>query len=534
MRQASLGLGAVMAAPHVIMAQPLKVRGAVIGESYGARAGEQILADGGNAVDAAVGAALVSCVVSIHNCGLGGYGGHMLIGLNKARRLTAIDFNTTAPAAAREGMFAPDPSGKVPDRKNENGWLAAGVPGTIAGLDLALRRYGTKSFLDVATPAIKLAETGFPIGAGVAAALGRTAELLKRDSGATRLLFKDDQPLREGDHFRNPALAKTLQALAEYGPTAEFYRGSVASVIADAFKRNDGLVTSDDLYAYAAKEVRPLEMSWRDSKIYTAPLTAGGLTILEALSILEALDWHELPGGPQRTLLRIEALREAWRDRLTLLGDPDKAKVPVRRLLSNGYAKDKADSVKARVAQGKILAFAPEPVSHDGTVHLSVADSEGNLVALTFTHGNAFGARVVVEELGLLLGHGMSRFEPKPGHPNSPGPRKRPLHNMCPTIVTNKGLPVLAIGGAGGRKIPNSIFDVLTEHLLLGAPLEKAIATPRLHTEGDATLLMEQKWPEDQTAFLKKSGYTVAAGSGAVISAVRRDPRTGEAHAMSR
>jgi gamma-glutamyltranspeptidase/glutathione hydrolase len=128
----------------------------------------------------------------------------------------------------------------------------------------------------------------------------------------------------------------------------------------------------------------------------------------------------------------------------------------------------------------------------------------------------------------------MSRFEPKPGHPNSPGPRKRPLHNMCPTIVTNKGLPVMAIGGAGGRKIPNSLFDVLTEHLLLGAPLEKAIAAPRLHTEGDTTLLMEQKWPEDETAFLKKTGYTITTGTGAIISAVRRDPRTDEAHAVSR
>jgi len=156
------------------------------------------------------------------------------------------------------------------------------------------------------------------------------------------------------------------------------------------------------------------------------------------------------------------------------------------------------------------------------------------MAALTLTHGNAFGARVTVEELGLILGHGMSRFEPKPGHPNSPGPHKRPLHNMCPTIVVRDDQPILAMGGAGGRKIPNSVLDVLTYHLLLGMAMPEAIAAPRWHTEGDMKLILEQKWPEEDAAMFKSAGYKVERGGGALVSAVWRDPRSGAVQSATR
>jgi len=439
----------------------------------------------------------------------------------------AIDYNSIAPAAATEDMFAPDDAGHVPRRINENGWLAAGVPGTLAGLDLAIKRFGKESFARVAAPAIELADKGFPLGQGVAGSIQRTLALIKADPGSARLLLKDGEPFKTGDHFRNPALAELLRTLSTGDATAKFYRGTVAGVIADAFSRNQGLVTTKDLAAYRAREVSPLESACKDMRIHTAPLTAGGLTVLEAFGFLQALDWANLPAKSDKGLVRLEALREAWRDRLTLLGDPDKASVPVRKLLSKSYATQKASDVVARVRSGKPLAFSPEPRFHGGTVHLSAADVDGNMAALTLTHGNSFGARVTVDEFGLILGHGMSRFEPKPGHPNSPGPHKRPLHNMCPTIVTRDDRPIIAIGGAGGRKIPNSVLDVLTYHLLAGMPMPDAIAAPRWHTEGDLNLVLEQKWPEEDVAVFKGAGYKVERGGGALVSAVWRDPASG-------
>ena len=170
----------------------------------------------------------------------------------------------------------------------------------------------------------------------------------------------------------------------------------------------------------------------------------------------------------------------------------------------------------------------------DGTVHLSAVDGHGNMAAVTLTHGDTLGARVTVDGLGLVLGHGMSRFDPRPGHPNSPGPGKRPLNNMCPTIVLRDGRAVLALGGTGGRKIPNSVLDVLVRYAGADATMKSAMAAPRLHTEGDVKLTLETGWPSDQAEFLKASGYTVQTGPSAVVSAVSFDPESGKSIAATR
>jgi gamma-glutamyltranspeptidase / glutathione hydrolase len=180
------------------------------------------------------------------------------------------------------------------------------------------------------------------------------------------------------------------------------------------------------------------------------------------------------------------------------------------------------------------LATTAQTRPQGGTVNLSVADRAGNLVALTLTHGEAFGARVTVEGLGLTLGHGLSRFEPGPGHPNSPGPRKRPLHNMCPTIVSRAGRPVLALGGAGGRRIPNSLFEVLTQIIVNGVPFDAALAAPRLHTEGDLTVRPEKAWPAGDVEHLKSIGYQVVVGNSAKIGAASFDPLKRACHAAWR
>jgi len=500
--------------------------GAIAGEPAAEQVGLRVLAAGGNAIDAAVSAALAASVASPHNCGPGGYGGCMVIAQAGTHKVTAIDFNTTAPAAWQPDTFPLDEKGGVRGQVNEYGWLSVGVPGTLAGLQLALDRFGSHSFAEAAAPAIKLAREGFPVTTGMAAATRGSLAWLRKDPATARLLLKDGQPLPAGASWRNPELADLLETLARRGSVESFYRGDIARRIADAFQKNGGLVRFADLAAYEAREVTPLIFDWRGFTVHTAPLTAGGLTVLQALSILKELDWPALPAGAAKTHAKLEALRMAWQDRLTLLGDPEHVTVPVPRLLSRDYSREAATRVRIAVKSRRPLAAKVQPRPQGGTVNLSVADRAGNLVALTLTHGEAFGARVTVEGLGLTLGHGLSRFDPGPGHPNSPGPRKRPLHNMCPTIVSRSGRPVLALGGAGGRRIPNSLFEVLTQIIVKGAPFDAALAAPRLHTEGDLTVRPEKAWPVGDMDYLKSVGYQVVAGNSAKIGAASFDPFT--------
>ncbi len=490
----------------------------VSGEATGAAIGEKILAGGGNAVDAAVAAALTACVTSPSKCGVGGYGGHLIIARAGAGKVTAIDFNSTAPAAARPDMYLLDEKGAVIGNVNFHGWQAVGVPGTIAGLQLALDRYGTRSFRELVAPAIEFAEQGCHLADAGAATAAR--------------IFKIN-PLKPGEKFRNPKLAALLKTLARENSVESFYRGDIARRVATAIGRNGGLVTYDDMATYRAREVEPLHLKWKDFTVHTAPLTAGGLTILGMLSIAQGLNWENLP-APERTHARLEAQRRAWKDRLELLGDTDFVRVPVKRLLSEEYARETAAKIQAAVKEKKPLAIQVEAHLEEGTMNISAVDKQGNMVAITLTHGNGFGAQVVVDEFGLVLGHGMSRFNPRPGHPNSVAPGKRPLHNMCPSIVLRAGKPVLALGGAGGVLIPNSMFNVLLHYLTGGGLMEQALAAPRLQNTGTLDVSVEKNWPEAEIDYFKSIGFKVRTGLSAYVSAVSFDPRTGERHAASR
>jgi gamma-glutamyltranspeptidase/glutathione hydrolase len=530
--------GALLAAglddPSAPAADEPAERGRVVGQPEAARAGADVLAAGGNAVDAAVTAALVAGVVGVHLCGIGGYGGHLTIGLPDGK-VTAIDFNSAAPAAARPDLFPLTDAGAVKGEVNMYGWLAAGVPGTLAGLQLALDRYGTRPFREAVRPAIRHARNGFPVSTGLANAIRGARTQLAQEPAAARLLLDGGEPLKAGTTYRNPDLADLLTALAEQNSVESFYRGAIARQIAAAFRKHGGLVTEDDLAAYRAREVAPLRFEWRGATIATAPLTAGGATVLEALAVLAALGWDKLSADDPRTAhARLEALRLAWHDRLAYFGDPDKAEVPLDRLLSPEHARELAGRVEAAVRAKRPAAAETDGRPANGTVHLSAADSRGMLVALTLTHGGSSGARVAVEGLGLLLGHGMSRFDPRPGRPNSPGPGKRPLHNMCPTVVLREGRPVLALGGAGGRKIPNAICDVLLHHVGRGLPAAEAVAARRLHTEGGLEVTLEAGWPAADVEYLKQAGYTVKTGPSATVHAVAYDPQTHVSRTASR
>jgi len=256
--------------------------------------------------------------------------------------------------------------------------------------------------------------------------------------------------------------------------------------------------------------------------------------MLQCLTTLRALDWHREPAGLARTHAYLEALRLAWGDRLALLGDPAHAAVPQEKLLSDDYARASADRIRHAVKSGTILPQAVTPRPHGGTIHLSAVDRHGNMAAITLTHGNGFGAGVTVDGLGLTLGHGMSRFETKPGHANSPGPGKRPLHNMCPSIVLREGRPVLAVGGRGGRKIPNATLETLLQFVALNRPLAAAVAAPRAHTEGTPAVELEGAWPAAELAALPRLGYKIKTAVSATVSAVSFDPRSGESRAAMR
>jgi gamma-glutamyltranspeptidase / glutathione hydrolase len=510
------------------------VKGLVTGQLQAAEAGKAVLASGGNAVDAIVAAAWVAAVVAVPGTGVAGYGGHLVVAKPNGT-VAGIDFNSTAPAKLKPETFAVDEKGNVKGDTNTYGWLSVGVPGVPAGLQLALDKFGTKPFAELVKPAIRYAREGFPVDKSFATALKASRERLSRDPGSSKLFFKNGEPLAAGETYRNTELADLLQTLANRGGVSTFYEGDIADRIAAAFQKNGGLLTEEDLAGYNVEVVTPLKVEFQGFSVYTPPPSSGGLTVLQALATLKALNWTKLnPKEATTTQALVEALRIAWNDRLQFLGDPKFVKLPTERLLSDEYARESADRVRDAVKNKKPIEGKSDGRPSGGTIHLSAIDAEGLTAALTFTHGGYFGSQVTIDGLGLLLGHGVSRFDPRPGRANSPAPGKKPLHNMCPTVVLREGKPVLAIGATGGRKIVNSVFEVLAFHLGQGQSLAEAVKVPRIHTEGDTSLVLEPGWSDGVKDNLKAIGYELKPGAVASLNAIERNTMTGEVMAASR
>lgn len=464
-------------------------RGILFGDVAGARVAQQIFAEGGNAVDAAIAAAFVAGVASPSKCGIGGYGGSAMIA--QGGSVYSIDFNSVAPAAATPDMYPLNAKGEVVGRVNFHGWLAAGVPGVPAGLQLILQKFGTKSLREILQPAIALAAK---------------------------------QPANP--RFSYQALRETLMTFAARNSVDSYYRGDIAHIIADAFANHGGLVTTRDLAAYHARMVTPYELKWGDATIYTAPLCAGGLTPLEALSIFKATRFAEQKSSNERTHAQLESLRLAWRDRGNLLGDPEFVEVPVEKLLSADYARELAGQVDSAVAARKAMHIDVSNIQQTGTVNLSAADHQGTLIAITLTMGNGYGAQVTVEKLGMVLGHGMARFDPGPGHPNSVAGGKRPLHNMCPMIMSAGEKPTIAIGAAGGTKIPCALYEFFCNYLGEHQSFFSAIDAPRFSTTGSLDVRMEKEFSPEQRAYLQQIGFKVGNGPGPFVSGVKYNPST--------
>ena len=520
---------------------PLAPRGLVAAEHpLGASVGAAILERGGNAVDAAVATAFAMTVVEPFMSTIAG-SGTMLVHLEKRGETVALDFNGVAPTRAHEGMFrliggisdGLFPWPRVEGAANEYGHRAVAVPGSVAGLTLALERYGTMELADVLAPAIALAREGFVPDWYQALTTARYIEELGAFPESARTYLRNGRAihrppsLEPGERVTYPDLARSLALIAREGPDA-FYRGALAQAIHDEMAAHQGLIGLEDLAAYEVRVSAPLTGRYRDLDLALAPGATGGITALEILNILE--QWAPARVGGQTTEglhLRAQAVRRAFADRFQLLGDPAVVKAPWAELASKPYARAIAAELQ-RPAPRRAGARAPA-AAHDETgsatrrvltsraraggagectTHVSVVDRQRNMVALTHTAVSLFGARVVVQGTGILLNNGMIWFDPEPGRPNSIGPRKRALVNMVPLLAFRRGKPYLTLGAPGGRRIISAIPQVLATLVDGRVPLQAAIEAPRLHAEG-ADLLVDERVGEKALTGLARLGHRV-------------------------
>jgi gamma-glutamyltranspeptidase/glutathione hydrolase len=517
-----------------------------------AHAGVAILQRGGNAVDAAVATAFAVCVVNPSSCGIGG-GGFMLIYLAKQQRAVALDYRETAPARASRDMFVRD--GQVVPELSRRGGLAVAVPGEVAGLAAALRRYGTRPLATVLAPAIGYARDGFVVEDHLATEIAHNADALRATPGLGRVfLHADGSPVRAGETLRQPELARTLQRIADEGP-AVFYRGDIAASIARSVDAAGGILSTADLAAYQPRWRAPLSGRHRaDTVISMPPPSSGGGVLLEILGILQFDDLPAL-GRESPTYLHLlaEAMQHAFADRAEYYGDPDFVPVPLEQLLAPANsavlrARISATHTLDHAAYGSHVTGQPAAVTDHGTSHVSVMDAGGNAVACTTTINTAFGAMVVAGDTGILLNNEMDDFSAQPGAPNVYGlvgseanavaPNKRPLSSMTPTIVTRDGQPLLVLGGSGGPWIISGTVEVLLNVLDFRMDAAAAVAAARIHDQWvPAALAVEPGIPQPVRRALARYGHVVKeVPSMAAIQAVRRqagvfegaaDPRKG-------
>jgi len=470
-------------------------------EQRAARIGIEILDRGGNAVDAAVAVGFALAVTYPRAGNLGG-GGFMVIHLAKDNRDTAIDYRETAPAAATQDMFL-DAKGEPDPAKSRDSGLAVGVPGTVAGLALAHEKYGSGklSLAELIAPAIELAHKGFPIEDDTADTLPRARERLARWRSTAGILLKDGgKPLQEGDRLIQFDLADTLQAIAQEGPRA-FYEGSTATRIADAVRQAGGIMTKDDLKNYRALERPVVRGSYRGYTIVSMPPpSSGGVHLIEMLNILEGYDLAKLGRGAPSMHLLIEAMKRAYADRAVFMGDPDAVKMPIAGLISKEYAASLRASIGDKATPAAdIRPGKPADFEGKNTTHFSVIDRDGNAVSNTYTLNFSYGLGLIADGTGVLLNNELDDFTAKPGASNAyglvgfaanlPGPNKRPLSSMSPTIVLKDGKPFLITGTPGGSRIITAVLQMIVNTIDFHMPIADAVTAPRLHNQ----------WQPDET-----------------------------------
>ncbi len=494
--------------------------------------GEEILKKGGNAVDAAVAAAFGLGVAEPNASGLGG-GGFILIYRAKTRDVVAIDYREVAPLKATPDMYRMTPGGKVVDDEITVGHKAVAVPGTLAGLTLALQKYGSMSLKDVMAPAIQVAEDGYLVSQTLNGMMKDNFEKLTKFPAAAKVYLKDGLPYEPGDRIRLSDLAKTYRLIAAKGRDV-FYKGEIAEAIEKEMKASGkGLITREDLGDYQPMMRTPVRGSYRGYEIISmAPPSSGGTHILQLLNILEGYDMAKLGHNTAASLhVMAEAMKRVFADRSRYMGDTDFVQVPVKGLISKKYAEELRRAISPEGAGEKIPAGNPVPYESGGTSHLSVIDKEGNLVALTQTINYFFGSGVLVPGTGILLNNEMDDFVPKPGSMNSIAPKKKPLSSMSPTIVLKGGKPFLSLGSPGATRIISALPQILMNIIDHNMNLQEAINAPRIHCmTGD--IFLESRIPREVQLALINKGHRLSVRGAMDLyfggaQGVMIDPKTG-------
>ena len=470
-------------------------------QNLASRAGLEILKKGGNAIDAAVATGLALAVTLPRAGNLAG-GGFMIVWLNKEQKAIAINYREKAPSAASKDMFL-DKDGNVDYNKVSGTYQASGVPGTVAGLIDAQKKYGKLPLKEVMAPAIKLAKDGFIVDDDLAESLVKAKPWLSKSPASMAIFFKKDgAPYEIGDTIKQEDLAKSLQLISDNGAKA-FYSGKIAKSIASEMKKHGGLITLEDLKNYNVEEMTPTKGTYRGNTIYSMPPpSSGGVILIELLNILENFPIHEYGLNSAKNInLMANAMNFAYNDRNSNLGDPNFVKMDLDKFESKTYATSIANKIKLNkhIPSKDISTNTVKDRESNQTTHFSVVDSDGNMVSSTYTLNYSYGSGIVVDGTGIMLNNEMDDFTSKVGVPNvfglvqgaanSVAPNKRPLSSMTPVIVLDKhGKPFFATGSPGGSRIITTVLQVIINVIDHKLNIQSAVNSPRIHS---------QLWPEE-------------------------------------
>jgi gamma-glutamyltranspeptidase/glutathione hydrolase len=526
----ALSLSPVITAPAAHAASVPAVEAAhgmvVSSQRLASQAGVDILKAGGNAIDAAVATAYAEAVTN-PCCGNIGGGGFMVIHLaatgSAAARDTFIDFREKAPAAATRDMYL-DAQGNVIRGASLYGWKAVAVPGSVLGLDTALARYGRLPRAQVMAPSIALAREGFVLTRGDTDILDAGARHFAQNPIEARIFLRPDgTPMQPGDRLVQTDLANTLEAIAKAGPDA-FYKGALPQAVEAASRAGGGLLTAADFAAYTVAETPPVRCDYRGYAVISAPPpSSGGTTMCEIFGILEGYDMRALGFHSARSVhLMTEAMRRAYADRNSYLGDPAFVHNPVEQMLSAGYEAHLRGLIGAAATPSAAVAGGLAPPEKTETTHLSVVDQAGNAVSLTTTINGFFGAHAMAPGTGVLMNDEMDDFTSKPGEPNLFGlvqgeanaiaPGKRPLSSMAPTLITQDGRIFLVLGSPGGSRIITITLETALNVIDYAMQPQEAVDAPRLHHQWLPDKLYAEPYAlsPDTAALLKGMGYDIS------------------------
>jgi gamma-glutamyltranspeptidase/glutathione hydrolase len=458
-------------------------------------AGVKILKLGGNAVDAAVATAFALGAVELNASGIGGEG-MILIYNAGTKTAVAVDYRSAAPVTA-----------KFPKGIPALGHAAAAVPGTVAGLTTALEKYGTMPLHRVMAPAIGLAEQGFEVSPTLASVIQDNFDKITKNPPLAAVTCRDGLPLEAGAILKNPDLALTLRKIAAVGPDV-YYRGHLADAIAEEMAANGGFISKADLASYKAVVREPVRGKYRGYELISAPPPVGGLSVIQIMQILENFDLAKnSPMSAVNVHLMAEAMKKGFADYEAFIGDPDFEKIPVKGLLSTEYAKRRAAEIKADAISAKIEAGEPSRES-GSTTALCVVDRKGNVVALTQTNSDFFGARVMISGTGIILNNEMKNFSAKGVNAMAPGKRMRTT--ISPTILLKNGKAYAAMGTPGAARIISTMAILISNLLDHKMQIQEAIEAPRFFArDNPKDLFVETRLPEETSAALTRMGYTL-------------------------